>query len=303
MRIVADALVPVFVLILLGYYLRHSTFTEGAFWRGMSRLAYFVLLPALLISRLARTELTWVVVLPMWSVVIITIAVATLGVWLLHRMRVLDKQAVSAVMQGSIRPNTYVGLALVTALYAQTGVAYAAVALAAMIPLANMISVVALVHYGRGGSVTLQQITRETFSNPLIIACGIGALLNVSGIGLLRDANNILGVLAQAALPVGLLTVGAGLNFARIHRSPRPLLLATLIKLLLSPLVALALCTWLGVEPRVAAVGVLFVALPCATSSYILAERMGGDFQLMAAILTMETLVAGITLPLLLLYL
>lgn len=309
MRTVLDALVPIFALILLGYILRHYFLREPLFWRGMSKLVYFLLLPALLILRLATTTLELRVVMPMWLVVIPTMLGAALLSWIFWPRQQLDGPGFTSLLQGSIRPNTYTGLALVGALYGDTGLAYAAIALAGMVPLANLLSVSALVRYGQ--SVTGKASPRDIallwrallpalLRNPLILACAVGILIDISGVGVPRDIDNILRVLAQAALPIGLLTVGAGLRPDRLHHAPTPLALATVLKLVLSPLLAWLLVRLIGADEMVQAIGILFVAIPCATSSYILAEQMGGDYELMAGILTVETLAAAGTLTVLL---
>lgn len=309
MRTVLDALVPIFALILLGYVLRHYFLREPLFWRGMSKLVYFLLLPALLILRLATTTLELRVVMPMWLVVIPTMLGIALLSWICWPRRQMDGPGYTSLLQGSIRPNTYTGLALVGALYGDSGLAYAAIALAGMVPLANLLSVSALVRYGKGvgheatpGGVALlwHTLLPALLRNPLILACAIGILIDISGIGVPRDLNNVLMVLAQAALPVGLLTVGAGLRPDRLHHAPAPLALATVLKLLLSPLLAWLLARLIGANELVQMIGILFVAIPCATSSYILAEQMGGDYELMAGILTVETLAAAGTLTFLL---
>lgn len=307
MRTVLDALVPIFTLILLGYGLRHRFLSQVIFWQGMSKLVYFLLLPALLIVRLAASPLELRTVLPVWGVVIPTMLLVAGVTWLLWPRQRLSAPGFTSLLQGTIRPNTYTGLALVGALYGNEGLAYAAIALAGMVPLANFLSVGGLVCYGDAPTTTAalpsntgiawRFLCLSLIRNPLLIACAIGIGLNLTGIGLPRDAHNILAVLAQAALPIGLLTVGAGLRPDRLHHAPYPLTLATTLKLGLSPAVAWGLATIGKTDTIISVVGVLFVAIPCATSSYILAEQMGGDAELMAGILTVETLAAVVTLP------
>ncbi|MEZ4673273.1 MAG: AEC family transporter [Caldilineaceae bacterium] len=309
MRTVLDALVPVFAIVLLGYGLRHYVLTQPHFWQGTSKLVYFLLLPALLITRLAPSGLTLRVALPMWGIVLTTMMIIAGLVFLLHPHLAIDGPGYTSMLQGSIRPNTYTGLAMVAALYGNDGLSYAAIALAGMVPLANLLSVGVLVRHGTPRTITPAPGTPNStwlallislFRNPLVIACIIGIAFNLAAVTIPRDLNNILTVLAQAALPIGLLTVGAGLRPDRLHQRPTPLLVTTTLKLLLSPLLAWSLSLLVGATPIVQVVSVIFVAIPCATSSYILAEQLGGDYELMAGILTVETLVAAATLPILL---
>jgi predicted permease len=149
MRTVLDALVPIFALILLGYGLRHYVLRQVIFWQGMSKLVYFLLLPALLIVRLATSPLELPVVLPVWEVVLPTMLGIAVLTWLLWPRGRISAPGFTSLLQGTIRPNTYTGLALVGALYGDHGLAYAAIALAGMVLLANLLSVGGLVRYGK----------------------------------------------------------------------------------------------------------------------------------------------------------
>jgi predicted permease len=106
--------------------------------------------------------------------------------------------------------------------------------------------------------------------------------------------------LSNLALPLGLMTVGAGLQLAALRRASAPFLVAAGLKLLLLPLVALGLTQLMGLSGLLVQVAVLLAALPTATSAYILARQLGGDAPLMAAIISGQTLLAMVTIPLML---
>lgn len=308
MRLIIDALLPVFALIMLGYGLRRTLLREPVFWAGANKLSYFVLLPALLVNQLASARFQADLFTTLWGVVLSTMVIVTLLVWFTKDWLTATNGAFTSVLQGSIRPNTYVALALAAALYGQEGVVYTAILLAATVPLVNVVSVTALIRYpGDKGhrnqappAARVQLVFQSILQNPLIVACVIGLALNLTGIGAPQELASILTVIAQASLPLGLLTVGAGLTLTALHTAGRPLLSATIVKLVVSPAVGWLLCWLWHANTLLLAVCTIFLALPCATASYILAERMGGDHQLMAGILTVQTLVAGVTLPLLL---
>jgi predicted permease len=73
------------------------------------------------------------------------------------------------------------------------------------------------------------------------------------------------------------------------------------VKLLLVPLVAVAMARALGLGGIHADVAVVFAALPPASSAYILAQRMGGDGPQVAWLVSLGTLLAMLSLPVLLL--
>ena len=105
-------------------------------------------------------------------------------------------------------------------------------------------------------------------------------------------------IYTAGTLPLGLLLVGAGLDLATLHRQLRGMAIAAAAKLLLLPAIVFGLARLLGLDGAGAVVAVVFTALPTAPTAYVLAEQMGGDAPLMAAILTLRTLLAIATLPL-----
>ena len=133
--------------------------------------------------------------------------------------------------------------------------------------------------------------------NPLIIACVAGIIVNVSGLGLATPLVTFFDLLGSAAPAVGLICVGAGLDIAAARAGRSWVGLSAVLKLVAMPLIALGFAQALGMTGPAAYVLVIFHALPTAPSAYILARQMGGDARLMAGILTTQTALAIITLP------
>ncbi len=101
-------------------------------------------------------------------------------------------------------------------------------------------------------------------------------------------------------MPLGLLAVGAALDLDAARRGKRVSGLASGLKLLGLPALAYGLCLAFGADGVALFVGVLFAAVPTATSAYILARQLGGDAGFMANLCTLQTLLALVTLPLVL---
>ena len=136
--------------------------------------------------------------------------------------------------------------------------------------------------------------------NPLIIACLVGFILNYTGIGLPPIIGPVIEILAHAALPIGILCVGAGLDLKVLRTAGRRVMEASLLSLIGMPLIMYGLCILFGVSGLTAKVVILMGALPTASSSFILARQMGGDVPLMAGIITASTLIAMVSMPILL---
>ena len=91
--------------------------------------------------------------------------------------------------------------------------------------------------------------------------------------------------------------VGVGLQPERLLRPDASALVATVLKLLLMPAMAIAAGKVLGLDAVSLAVVACCAAVPAAPNAYLLARQMGGDAELMAQILTLQTLLAAVTMP------
>lgn len=294
------AVLPVFLVILLGFAIRRGGWLPEGFWAPAESLTYTVTFPALLTANLAAADMTAVAWGPLMLIQAGAVtAVAAMVVALrgrLARRLAVDDAAFTSVFQGAIRPNTYIGLAVAAALYGDHGVTLTAICVAVVVPLVNVLSVSCMARYGSGQAATLAGVVRGIVTNPLILACTLGILLNASGVGLPPVIGPMLEILGRAALPIALLAVGAGLSFRHLRRAGAPVAVSAGFKLAGVPVLVWAGCMATGLDPATTAVAVLYAGLPCSASSYVLARRMGGDAPLVAGIITAQTLASVVTI-------
>lgn len=291
------ALGPVIGLIALGYGLRARTVLAPAFWPPAERLCYFVLLPALFISGTATADLGGLPIALMAPILAGSVLLTASGLVLAQRRLDLDGPAFTSVLQGGIRFNNYLGLSIALTLFGADGVALAAIANSVLVPLVNILCTLAFARYGAerlsvGGTV------RSIATNPLILGCVIGLLLNVTGIGLPPGVDGFVRTLGTASLPLGLLCVGAALELRGMGRNLGAVALATTVKFAVLPGLGVAGCLLLGLTGPPAATVILFLSLPTASSAYVMARALGGDSRLMASTITLQTLAGVAYLPL-----
>lgn len=291
------ALWPIFTLILFGYLLRHGRLSEQAFWDGAERLNYFFLFPALLVGSMTKAPFLSPDLPKIALLAILGIALVWCVLLLLRRWHRWPAARFGALAQGGLRFNTYLGLAIISSLYGQSGLAIAAIIMAVKIPILNLLSVWAL---ASGQQLNPWQMAKPIIKNPLIQACLLGIVLNLSGIGLPLGSDRLISMLGAGSLPLGLLCVGAALQPGHLFGERSVLLINSLAKLLLVPAAAAVLAWLLGVPAQAAALVIIFFALPTAPTAYILTRQMDGDSSLMAGIITMQTLLAVLSLPLVL---
>lgn len=293
-------ILPVFLLIFLGWTCRKRGFPGEGFWAPAEKLTYFILFPALLIATLAEADFADLDILPMALAVDGAILIMTALTLALKPLLGIDGPGFTSLYQGAIRMNSYIGLSVSFGLFGEAGLTAAALAVAAIVPLANVCCVLILARYGKAAQPTVAGVLKEFARNPLIVACVVGGLLNATGIGLPPVIDDMLRILGRAALPIGLLAVGAALSLQAVKHVKALAFGITVLKLAVLPAITLAIALPLGLAGPALAVAVLFNALPTATSSYILARQLGGDAQLMAALVTLQTAAAMLTLPIVL---
>lgn len=295
-----QALFPVFSLILLGALLQWQNFPGREFWRGAEKLTYYLLFPALLFLKLSDSEVGATEIQVIALVVVITLLMTTTLLLLIGRSFGIKGPVFTSFFQGGIRFNTYVGLASVNELFGQEGMAIAALTLGLMIPLVNLLCIWIFELSVPTGNRSIRGMLVNIIKNPLIIACVVGLSWSWLGLSLPQTLESVLLLLAGTALPLGLLAVGTGIHLAALRGIGVTFFLSSAVKLLLLPMMLFTLSRWLGLDDMTALVLVVIGSLPTASSAYILARQLGGDGPMMAAVISGQTLLAMLTMPLIL---
>lgn len=286
-------LLPDFLLIALGAALRRVRAFDALLWRGLERFVYFVLFPALLFRALATSTMSLGDASRLVAAgMVFTIAgmgLSALGRPLLN----LAHPTFAACFQCAFRFNTYIALAAASRLAGADGVAAISLLIGVLVPLVNVAAVAMLArHRGRKG------VWLAIARNPLVIACAGGLAWNAAGIPMPDWLAAVLGLLAGAALPLGLIAAGAGLEFVLGTLPLRAVAWWNTIKLALLPAIAFGLSNLFGLSLLERQVAVLLAAVPTAPSAYILAMQMNGEGAPVALLISSGTLLAMVTLPL-----
>ncbi|KKW67511.1 hypothetical protein AAV94_10135 [Lampropedia cohaerens] len=290
---------PVFLIIALGVAVKRMRNTPPTLFPSLEWLTFYVAFPALLFLRTAQLQMDAATLKALATLVIGPVLLMLLLALLLLRwgLRALPAPARSSVVQGTTRPSTYFGLAVAGLVFPPEISALVMLALAIAMPPVNVIAVVALAWWS-GQRVTARTIARNLARNPIILATLAGTLTNLSGVPLPAFLANALEILGGVALGLGLLCVGGGLVFQLQGAYPLTVILTDALKLLGLPSLTWLLCRWLAVSDDMTIAACFFAALPTAPNAYIMARQLGGDARLMASLITTQTLLSMVTVPL-----
>lgn len=300
MSTIANALIPVVALILTGFLIKRSNFLSPSFWPSAEKLTYFILMPATLVQSLAGKKigsLPWFNIMLTVEGAVLASAALVLIWWVMNRR--ITAPVFTSLFQGGVRFNTFVALALAENLFGKEGLFLAALGAGFMIMLINVLCVSAFsLTVQKGDGIDWRRLGWDLLRNPLILGCVAGIGINASGLQLPSAVNATLALGGKAAFPVGLMAVGAAYQAGSLARHWQPLLVSCAVQFLCKPLVAWWLAGATGLRGIAAAVVVLLLSVPTAPSAYILSRQMGGDHDSMAVIITTQTCLSFLTLPL-----
>lgn len=306
---IINTLLPLYLLISLGYFFKRVNFPSADFWPGVEKLVYYVMFPALIFSNLNRAEIETQLFGQIFFAIVLPTVLAGGMQWLGLFNTSLSRATFSSMFQGAVRNNTTIGLVIAGLILPGQGVAIIAVIMTVMVIINNISCVTVLSYYGKeqissdsnpnskSNSSKNQSTLHNIIQNPLIVASLLGLVLNLLSIKTPDTLHNTIYFLGQTGLPLALLTVGAGLNLNTFYGKALAIGLSTFAKMIVTPIVVYFIVQFMGMSPTTMAMFILYGALPTAMSSYVLASQMGGDEETMAQIITVQTLVTAITIP------
>lgn len=296
MTAILAAMTPVFLAILTGWGARYFRMVPEAAWGGVNRLTYMVLSPVYMFTEIVKADL----VFEDLSYVLAGLAGFTLTAAAAFALLPLargDRASFASAHQGAVRWNTFIILAASASLLGDKATALVALIMGPAIPLVNIVTVSVHSRWGDGQNPTLAGILRGLATNPLIIACVGGLVVNLSGVDLPKPATDTLSIVGRGALGVSLMCVGAGLDIAAITARPTLMAAAVAMKLLVAPAIFISMGLLAGLDGVWLACLAMLGTAPSPPAAYVLTREMGGNPRFMAGHITATTLLAMIAIP------
>jgi predicted permease len=291
-------LLPVFILIVIGWGVRAANIVTAEAFGQVNRFGYFVLYPAFLFTLSSTADLSGGEAGPFVLGVLAGFAVMIVMMLATRPFFGADEgPAFTSVFQGSVRWNGFVLLAAAPALYGPNGPHLIGVAFGPLVLIVNLTCVIVLARWGKNGANGVRAIIDQVVGNPLILSCAAGLLAQLLHVRATGPLATTLNLLAAAAMPIAIVCVGSGLDFRAVRAARVKVGAASFFKLLVAPAVMWGAATLCGASPLTAAVAAGVGSTPTAAAGYTLSREMGGDSQLMAAIITATTLLSFITMP------
>lgn len=288
---------PLFIVIGVGYALRRSGFLSKAGEDWMNRLTFYVALPLLFAVSIGNTRMENLAV---GGITLVYGAAALVVVVITYLFTAWMAPAVrGALVVSSFRGNlAYLGFPVIAATLGPEALAKAAFVVGIISIMVQILSVVILERLRtHNTSISLLRQMQRVIVNPLVVGCVLGLGLRVAPFSLPGPLLNSMEMIGNLALPLALLTLGASM-VVPIKRSA--LLSAgtiVVVKNLLMPALGWAMGSWLfvlsGPDFELA---VIMLACPVAIVAFSVVKELGGDAPLCATVINLSTLVSLVTL-------
>jgi malonate transporter len=301
---VVSALLPVFLVIVAGFALTRARLVGEQHWAGIDHVCYFVLFPAIIFKEIAAADFSGVPVGRM--AIAMMLALCTMFAVLLASRRIisyamlLDGPKFSSLFQGATRWHTFIAFAIIPLVFGKEALAFGAVSAAAMTPLLNVANIAVVSLCATGQAPAPSKLLWVILRNPFFLSSVAGVLYKLTGLALPPTVAVTLDMVGRGSLGLALLTAGAGLRLGEAAETKAPIALATVLKLIVMPVLMWCWLTLFGVTGVPAAVAILCSGVPAGAGAYVLARHMGGDAPLVASIMTLQVICAAVTIPLML---
>lgn len=288
----ANTVAPIFFIVFLGILLKRIRLIDEAFVATSSKLVFTLTLPALVFMAISSTDFQSVFN-PQQLIYFVgaTLTTFTLLWWLAARW-IHDGRDLGVFIQGAFRGNYgIIGLAVSYNLFADAGLAQASILLAMVIPLYNVLSIIALtLPMQKDGGLSLGGPLLEIVKNPLILAVLLALPFSFLGWQLPEVAEKTGRYFANLTLPLALLAIGGSLSLKSLRDTSAMAFWATAAKLVIIP-VLLTLGAWIyGFDGQDLAMLFILFGCPTAAASFVMAKATGGNAQLAANIILTTTL-------------
>lgn len=303
--IVLESLFPVFVLISLGVWLKRIGVTDSVFLSRADKLVYYIFFPVMLFWKIGGVSiqggmLNWTFHL---VTLLLVIFMALVSFVVIRLAGIGDFQA-GTFSQSCYRFNTYIGVAVLLNSLGAEGVAVFGVLIGLVIPTINVMAVSTMIWYSGQRLDNLQRLrllVRALAGNPLILGCLAGLIHSrlVGSFPVFID--NTFSLMTMVVMPLALLSIGGALTFASLRKNWRVALMAATVKLTVLPALGYGCYRLLQIDGVEFSTGMIFLALPAATSIYVLSSQMGGDTELASSTIVLSTLLSFFSLSIALL--
>ncbi|RLC11441.1 MAG: AEC family transporter [Deltaproteobacteria bacterium] len=291
-------IIPIFTIILLGWISRKKGFIHADFIGPANSLVFYIAIPAMIFSAISRATLTAHFNVGILVITLSTAMVACVFAWVFGRACRLKQGQLGSYVQISFHGNLgYIGLAVAFYYLGEDGFVKASILTGFLMIVQNLLSVLSLTFNAHQPDSARhgRTIVRNLVGNPVILSAMAGIVCSFLKVPIPLIIQRSLGILSGLALPMALLIIGASISFQETRHRVKWVLSSSTTKLFLMPGLGYIAFRSLGFPPGEYLPGLILLASPSATISYVMAKEMKGDPDLAVIAISFSTLLSALT--------
>ena len=291
-----NATVPIFVVIVIGFWLRRRGVINEGFISAANKINFKLALPCMLIIDMMSIDLKSDFDGRYILYCAIVTSISFWVIWGLAKVFIKDKKIIGAFVQGSFRSSAAVlGTALIVNIYGNSSMA--PFMMIGSVPLYNIYSVIVLTFEAdTKQEKTIGKAIKGIFTNPIILSIAMGLFLAYFHIEFPVMLDSTVRTLGKMTTPLALLAIGAGFSTSEAIRKIKPALVASMLKLVIIPLVFLPIAINMGFRDEKLIALLIMLGAPTTPSCYIMAKNMDNDADLTTSIVVLTTVLSAFTI-------
>lgn len=290
-----NVVLPLFITMSLGYFLKYLNMFDNNTLDTMNNITFKSFLPMLLFYNIYKTDLQGVFNLKLMIFSATCVIALYLILYLIVPLIEKDNKKRGALLQGLFRSNFVIfGIPITESLFGSEKVGVAALLIAVIVPLFNILSVIALETF-RGGKPDFRKISIGIIKNPLIIASCLGILTLLLKIKIPTAIEKTISDVSKIATPLSLILLGASFKFDNIKKYLKQTTIAVVGKTILTPCIILPICIMFGYRGVELTTLMIIFAAPTAISSFTMAQQMDSDSELAGQIVVFTSAFCVVT--------
>lgn len=296
---VFSTIVPIFAVVILGWLARRRGFMPPEFLGPANQLVYYLAIPALIFRAISKASFHTQFNMQVLLITLSSTVLAYLGAWLIGHATRWPKGRIGAFIQCSAHGNHgYIGLPIAYYFMGESGLAKAGILAGFLMILQNVLSVLVLQACAvedAGKRIRPRIIIEKLIRNPVIVSALAGIAFSAMPLTLPAPAARLMDILSGLAPPMSLLLIGASLSMEVIRKNVYSVMGSVVVKIIALPLVGLALFLSFGLKIEDFLPGLILLATPTATVSYVMAKEMHADDEFAGAAISASTLASSLT--------
>lgn len=291
-----NAIMPIFLLMLLGYILKRLNVASKATFDAINKLIFKIFLPILLFYNIYTTELSEMLDPKLIGFTVTgVLLIFAVGSFVVMALTKSDPKR-GVMLQGFFRSNfAILGIPIVNYICGNKTSGLASIMVAVIVPMFNILAVICLERF-RGGKLRILALLKGIITNPLVIGCALGALFLVFDWRLPSVVERAVDDLSGIATPLAMVVLGAGFTFSSMKGRLREIIITVSAKLIIIPMIMLSAAVLLGFRGEALACILVTFGAPAAVSSYAMSQQMGGDEKLAAQVVVLSSAFCLLTL-------